>query len=333
MDDITRQAQFMALGGLLGAGIVYALTKRESLDGNYPEFEVAIRLCVCSVRLTIIIYVSLQTLEALKQSLNTPAAQETAKTDGAANKKKVEQSGAMGKVWPVRMVCTRLGSKHEGGNTKIIHFIRHGQGFHNSLSDYSTAYKIRRRVNGVPGGINPYNVPEVFDPPLTEIGRQQAKALQSRAKKAKATLIVVSPMCRALMTSNIAFSHLIGDHQSAKWIAHEGCREKSHGNSCDYRRPVADTGPEFPNVDFSLVPDVDPWLADMHEESDQEQARRAYDFMLWIRDRPETEIVVSSHSAWLFCVFNAVLQCDPNDTGEWFTNGEMRSVSVDFGGA
>ncbi|CAE7214391.1 PGM [Symbiodinium pilosum] len=134
-------------------------------------------------------------------------------------------------------------------------------------------------------------------------------------------------MSRALMTSNIAFAHKIGE---IPFIAHELCKEKSHGNSCDFRRSASDAKQDFPNVDFSLVAEEDPLLATLHHESDMEVAQRAYDFMLWLRNRTETEIVVSTHSAWLFSLFNAVLKCDDPELSEWFQNGEMRSVAVDF---
>ena len=68
------------------------------------------------------------------------------------------------------------------------------------------------------------------------------------------------------------------------------------------------------------------------EETPAEMAQRAYDFLLWLRARPETEIVVSSHSAWLFSAFNAVMRCDPPELAEWFHTGEMRSVRISFEG-
>ena len=93
---------------------------------------------------------------------------------------------------------------------------------------------------------------------------------------------------------------------------------------------------EFPNVDFSLIPETDPFLEEdpntgkRRDESATAQAHRAYNFLIWLRDRPEKEIVVSSHSAWLFSCFNAVLQCEDPDLAEWFQTGEMRSVEVEF---
>ena len=55
---------------------------------------------------------------------------------------------------------------------------------------------------------------------------------------------------------------------------------------------------------------------------------QAYNFMVWLMNRPEKEIVISTHSAWLFSVFNTVLECDDSSLAAWFVNGEMRSVQV-----
>ena len=42
-----------------------------------------------------------------------------------------------------------------------------------------------------------------------------------------------TPGGRSLMTSNIAYAHLVG---KIPFVAHEGCKEKSHANVCDFRR-------------------------------------------------------------------------------------------------
>ena len=66
--------------------------------------------------------------------------------------------------------------------------------------------------------------------------RQQAKALQSRARETKAELVVVSPMSRALMTSNIAFAHCIGH---VPFLAHESCDLTSPSFGPNSRREPA----------------------------------------------------------------------------------------------
>jgi len=275
-------------------------------------------------------YPEFKSLEHLQTCLSSDAAKASAAADGALNRARLQEAGLLGKTWPVRVVCI-AGTKPRPPGAKTLHFIRHGQGFHNSLADFCLLYNIRRRYSHQAEGLNPYNIAENFDPPLTEIGRQQAKALQPYARTTRPEMVVVSPMNRALMTSNIAFAHML--KAGIPWIAHEGCREKSHGNACDYRRTATELAAEFPNVNFSNVQEQDPWLSrpeGERTETDASQAARAYDFMLWIRDRPETEIVVSTHSAWLFSVFNTVLQCQPASLAEWFQNGELRTVHVTF---
>merc|ERR1711871_963179 len=110
-------------------------------------------------------------------NLSSPAAKATAKSDGAKNRSVLEAAGLVGKKWPIRMPTVAAGDAPLKPNEKIIHFIRHGQGFHNSLADYHRLYKLPEFAT-----VNPYNINENFDPPLTELGRQQARALQPTAK-------------------------------------------------------------------------------------------------------------------------------------------------------
>lgn len=264
-------------------------------------------------------YAQFESFEVIQQNLWSDAAKATAKADGAKNLEILRAGNLLGKMWPVRISCRR---EADGAPGKVIHFIRHGQGFHNSLFDFSSVFDFEV------GDISPYHIPEMLDPPLTEIGRQQVLVLRGAAQGTAPQLVLVSPMSRALMTSNIAYAHLVG---KVPFIAHDGCKEKSHAMAADYRRSATMAQADFPNVDFSLVPDKDPLLDSLKPETDLDVAQRAYNFMLFIRDRPETEIVVSTHSAWLFNVFNVVMKCDGSpELAEWFANGEMRSVQVSF---
>eukprot|EP00913_Durusdinium_trenchii_P004092 g3791.t1 len=144
-----------------------------------------------------------ESLDVVKKSLWTDAAKATAKSDGAKNREVLRAANLLNKTWPVRISCRRYFPGAAGA--KILHFIRHGQGFHNSFNDFCKVFG------------------ENFDPPLTEIGRQQALALRSYARTTAPELVVVSPMSRALMTSNIAYAHVIG---RVPFLAHEGCKEK-----------------------------------------------------------------------------------------------------------
>ena len=86
-------------------------------------------------------------------------------------------------------------------NAKLVHWIRHGQGFHNLMADF-------HREHGIEG--SPYKHPALHDPPLTALGREQAAALCTHAKMLAPTLVVVSPLARATKTALIAFDHLVG---------------------------------------------------------------------------------------------------------------------------
>ena len=105
-------------------------------------------------------------------------------------------------------------------NAKLVHWIRHGQGFHNLMADF-------HREHGIEG--SPYKHPALHDPPLTALGREQAAALCTHAKMLAPTLVVVSPLAHATKTALIAFDHLVG---AVPFVAHELCRE-----ICGVRRP------------------------------------------------------------------------------------------------
>ena len=116
-------------------------------------------------------------------------------------------------------------------NVKLVHFVRHGQGYHNLLADVarnlgakfsgSGDYEAAIRDN------SPYLHPGIHDPPLTSIGREDAKALRQLQGNEciQPELYVVSPMKRATQTILIGFqSHI--ESTCAPVIAHEGCREQ-----------------------------------------------------------------------------------------------------------
>lgn len=236
----------------------------------------------------------------------------------------------------VTMRCRRVPlDATPGPGQKVVHFMRHGQGYHNFVADFAKRYSVHRRLKGDTYGCNSYNTAENFDPPLTEVGRQQAMARQPEyAQRCKSIgLVVTSPMRRAVETANLAFSHLLG---AVPFVAHEGCREGVHGNACDYRRPASQTARDYAgSLDVSLLPEDDPYLSPPRAESKVEGAERTYEFMQWLRARPEDCIVVSTHSCWLFELFNGVLLCEqPEDRGrgleDWYETGELRSVLVTF---
>jgi len=216
---------------------------------------------------------------------------------------------------------------------KTVHFVRHGQGFHNLLADLAHEQGIEW-VENVASPTNPCTKPEILDAPLTERGRQEALRLQPiiRALPQQPELVIFSPHCRALQTGVIAFEHLLQNNNKAvPFLAHEMVREETGVHMCDQRRPASRQAHEFPFVDFSLLESEEDVIFTANvRESKIQVAERIYRFMEWLRARPETHVAVSSHSAWLFTLFRGVLECNDPKLQRWFETGEMRSVALEF---
>mmetsp|Transcript_33840 Transcript_33840/g.40545 ORF Transcript_33840/g.40545 Transcript_33840/m.40545 type:complete len:266 (-) Transcript_33840:152-949(-) len=215
-------------------------------------------------------------------------------------------------------------------NVKTVHFIRHGQGFHNLMRDFFTAVKRQD---------NPYVMHEVVDAPLTQKGRDQARALHPRIRQLKddgdnkPELIISSTLCRALQTASIAFEEFLGGKEGGlvvPFVAHEMVRESSGVHVCDWRRPISQQRQEFPLVEFGGVELEEDTLFDHgRRETKDEVGERIYNFMTWLSNREEKTLAVVSHSCWLLTVFNGVVECD-DSLKSWFGTGEMRSVKLVF---
>lgn len=207
-------------------------------------------------------------------------------------------------------------------NEKIVHFVRHGQGFHNLFADHIRGLGHEFSSKGIREEVfNPYKLSELTDPPLTVLGR--AQAAQNEGKK-NPQVVVVSSMTRAIQTGLLSFKHLLG--KDVPFIAHEGCREQTGVHKCDDRRDLEDLRFDFPMIDFRDIPEKDPLVNDEVREPKENVMKRAYEFMEWICAREEVEIGVVSHSAFLITLFSAVLDCQDEGLARWFDTGEMRSV-------
>lgn len=231
-------------------------------------------------------------------------------------------------------------SKSNDKIVKMVHFVRHGQAFHNFLADMYTLQGLKWKQFDNNSMDNPYNKPELLDAPLTETGRIQAASLQFTVDslKEKPQLVVSSPLSRALATCSIAFQSLLpsssnqlNNHMtSIPWVCHELVREEHGAHTCDRRRSLSDHRRDFPMFDFSLLDHEEDTLFDANvRESKKEVAERGYKFLEWLKSRQEKHIGVVSHSGWLMTLFNGVLECDKS-LKTWFQNGEMRSVLLVF---
>ncbi len=247
--------------------------------------------------------------------------------------------------------------------TKLIHFQRHGQGTHNQLyKEWTDRTGIPIDLSETNPELNPLLLPDIIDAPLTDKGRNQCK--EQRVDKSEylggVELIIVSPLVRALETACITFDdHLPSsnkrDDGGVRWIAHEGIREELGLLLCNQRRPLKETQLEFPHVDFSLLAldgsksDEDLYWKQHSErtatnntegtpqrESMEDMSHRAYDFLVeYLFRRPEREIAVVGHSAWLLAMTNAVLEFeegsdDVEEFGTMFGQAELRSAALTF---
>ncbi|GMH48913.1 hypothetical protein TrVE_jg8757 [Triparma verrucosa] len=218
--------------------------------------------------------------------------------------------------------------------SKTVHFIRHGQGFHNLLADsYRSEGKTWTQYTNHPS--NPYVKPEITDAPLTHKGRLQATSLQPLTSTLPVDLVVVSPQNRATHTALLAFSHLLpsppfSSPPSVPFVAHESVREETGVHVCDKRRSVTLARSEFPYVDYSLIEsDEDPMFTEEGRETKGQIGERIYDFIMWLKDREEGNVAVASHSGWLMTLFNGVVICG-EELKPWFMTGELRSVKIEW---
>jgi broad specificity phosphatase PhoE len=227
-----------------------------------------------------------------------------------------------------RVLCELApeGTVEPPAGAKLVHFIRHGEGFHN------VAQREWRADPMWDGKSEPYTIDndptwKYVDAELNEKGKDQAVSLQEQTQALRPQLLVVSPMRRATATGLLAFQPHI-QRSELPAVASELCHECAGRHTCDKRLSRSELAALYLHVDYSLISsEEDPYWGDgVTREPLQALAARAADFTRWLLDRPEQHLVVASHSAFLLATFNAALECVDESTRLWFGTGEMRSV-------
>jgi broad specificity phosphatase PhoE len=219
-------------------------------------------------------------------------------------------------------------------NSKVLHFIRHGQGYHNlieeiaiasgaiftDVADYETAVRERRF----------YLKPELQDPPLTARGYADARLLQAMNAIISPELIIASPLKRATQTILTAFSDQITGPSQIPVIALECCREQFGLYYSDMRSDVSQYIIEFPSINYEhITEDRDALWNPTERESMLAMCQRQEDFLDFVWNAPQKDIAVGTHSAWLYSLFNVVLDVEEADAAvlqPMFKTGELRSV-------
>ncbi len=223
-------------------------------------------------------------------------------------------------------------NKNYGVVTKVVHFQRHGQGYHNLLGDVLRDVGIQLDIDSMDPTVNPWIRPEIVDSPLTEAGKWQCEKQRVVASTLCPELVVVSPLLRAIQTAKISFIDYFGN-PNIPWIAHEGCREEMGVLTCNKRRPLSEIQADFPEITFhSSMTEEDTLWHPNERESNQSKGDRIYDFLAnFLARRPERNIAVVGHSAWLFHLCNAIVDCgEDEDLKSWFLTSEVRSMKLTF---
>ena len=214
-------------------------------------------------------------------------------------------------------------------NEVAIHFIRHGEGYHN------VAQREWRADPKWDGKSEPYTLDndpsgKYEDPLLTPLGRTQALKLQSEAKDLNPDVMIVSPLRRATETGLIAFDDHV-KNRGLPVIANELAHETGGRHTCDRRLPKSKLQNLYPDVNYDLIQDeIDPlWGDGETRESVSDIADRAAKLLTWIVNSrtSESEFALATHSGFLNAMFVSVLGFERG----WFKTGEMRTVVIEYG--
>ena len=266
-----------------------------------------------------------------------------AQTMGWANyKETLREAGAMDIERPIKIKAQKIedittGLIEEESNlitSKVIHFQRHGQGYHNLLGDITRSFGVDIEIDGTDPQNNPFVRPEIRDSPLTHFGRSEAMTRQSEVKSLGMTpeVVIVSPLHRAIQTALITFESC--HNEGIPFVAHEGCREQLGLLTCNKALPLSQTKVDFPTVDFGLIShgEDDSLWSPKERERPIPESNRVYNFLTeFLMHRSEEELAVVCHSAWLFSMCNTVVDCAGDETLEsWFGTSEIRSLKLSF---
>lgn len=232
----------------------------------------------------------------------------------------------------LRHQCNEKESEQDVIVSKIVHFQRHAQGYHNLLGDILRASGIKPSVDSMDPALNPWLRPEIVDSPLTEAGKDECRKQREQASQLHPQVVIVSPLLRAIQTAQISFEHVY-DKPEIPWVSHEGCREELGVLVCNRRRPLSHIKHDFPNIEFlGEMTEEDTLWNPTHREADSAKSERIYNFLVnFLARRPESEMAVVGHSATLFHMCNAVLDCGNDATlSSWFLTSEIRSMRLTF---
>lgn len=168
--------------------------------------------------------------------------------------------------------------------------IRHGQ------TEFNRVFSTSRRDPGI------------RDPPLTELGRRQAKALTRALLPLNLNRLVSSPYARALETAGIIAAEL------KLTIVVEPLVAERFSFICDIGSPLAELRARWPDLAFDHLPD--PWWPNL-EETEEVISQRSRTFRQRLAGELSSQTGVVTHWGFIRALTGltvpngAVLRIDP----------------------
>lgn len=211
-----------------------------------------------------------------------------------------------------------LRSEYGPDSVKLIHVVRHAEGTHNVNKEYNDPVHADARLTRrgaeqcaeLAASLESEHLRRVLDSRLS-IGKDDGD------DDSAGIAVVTSPMTRCIQTAMLSFPSLLAA-PDVPFVAHEGFRETVNYH-CDRRRTLAELAADYGGaIDFALLAgdDADPlweryrrrlppgWNRHMESADLASVVARAQDGLAHVAGRPEREVVVCTHSAFLRCVLN-----------------------------
>mmetsp|Transcript_33498 Transcript_33498/g.105519 ORF Transcript_33498/g.105519 Transcript_33498/m.105519 type:complete len:223 (+) Transcript_33498:114-782(+) len=205
---------------------------------------------------------------------------------------------------------------------KTVHFVRHAE---------ATSNQAAKGLEGEARNAA-YDDPRWFDARLSPEGEEQCNDLLASSKDISYSLVIISPLTRALQTLKLGLR--VPEH--TRIVALETARERKGLHPCDSRRSREILQAEYPDVDFSAVPEgEDKFMSNIlggsfdRRETNEELDSRIQETLSFIAGREEREILFVGHSSFFQRMFEAHIGWDCESYGpSWLENAELRTVNL-----
>jgi len=204
---------------------------------------------------------------------------------------------------------------------KTIHIIRHGQAIHN----------VKREKVGhgcsCPAQTCPYVDSSLLDPPLTNLGKTQARAVNKYLSENNIHIdcAMVSPLYRTVQTLAIV---LEGEHlEHIPIFCKEELREQHGVHHCDKRGNLQRLKQEYPRIDYSEVTEEDGLWREEKREEREEMEERSRRMLEHLKLSSHRHFLIVSHASFLHVFFSIALNLKHHAN---FENGELKSFVLTF---